>query len=171
MRYLTMNENGEKLIPVVIELNTLLADYNIYYHKLRSHHWNISGEKFFELHEKFETLYVDARMKIDEIGERILTLRYHPMSKYSDYIKISSIKESSPLLTDREMVHEIINDHNKLLVQMKLITRQAENADDQGTIDMLGTYVRELKRSTWMLDAWTRNAEYQYNKGIIKKVF
>lgn len=168
MRYLTMNE--EKFIPVIIELNTLLANYNMYYQKLRSHHWNILGENFFELHEKFETLYTDARMKIDEITERVLTLHYRPLSKYSDYIKISSIKESSPLLTDREMVFEIMNDHNKLLVQMKSVITQAENADDQETIDLLGSYIRELEKSTWMLDAWTRNTEDKLNNSIIKKV-
>jgi len=162
--------NEEKPIPIIIELNTLLADYNLYYQKLRSHHWNILGENFFELHEKFETLYIDAKMKVDEIAERVLTLRYHPMSKYSDYIKISSIKESSPLLTDREMVYEIINDHTKLLIQIKSVIKWAENAEDKEIIDMLGTYIRELEISTRMLDAWARNTENKFNNSIIKKV-
>ena len=74
MNYLNMNE--EKVLPVVIELNTLLAEYHVYYQKLRNFHWNILGRNFFDLHEKFEELYEDARTKIDEIAERILTLRY-----------------------------------------------------------------------------------------------
>ena len=77
--------NDEKLLPTVVELNTLLADYHIYYQNLRNFHWNILGDNFFELHEKFEELYTDARVKIDEIAERILTLRYHPMSNLKDF--------------------------------------------------------------------------------------
>ena len=79
MNYLNME--SEKLKPVVIELNTLLADYHMYYQKLRNFHWNILGKNFFDLHEKFESLYTDARVKIDEIAERILTLGFHPVSK------------------------------------------------------------------------------------------
>ena len=45
MNYLNMQD--EKLLPVVVELNTLLADYNIYYQKLRSFHWNVLGKNFF----------------------------------------------------------------------------------------------------------------------------
>ena len=91
MNYLNMDE--EKLLPVIIELNTLLADYHMYYQKLRNFHWNILGKNFFDLHEKFEELYTDARVKIDEIAERILTLRYHPVSNYSEYLKMSNIDE------------------------------------------------------------------------------
>ncbi len=73
MNYLNINE--EKLLPVVIELNTLLADYHIYYQKLRNFHWNVVGKHFFDLHQKFEEMYDDDKIKVDEIAERILTLR------------------------------------------------------------------------------------------------
>jgi starvation-inducible DNA-binding protein len=160
--------NDEKLLPVVIELNTLLADYNMYYQKLRSFHWNILGQNFFDLHEKFENLYTDARLKIGEIAERILTLRYHPMSKYSDYINISSIKETTPLLTDKQMIKEIIKDHKKLLVQMKVVMNHAENAEDEGSIDLLGAYIRELEKVTWMLDAWIKDTKDQLNSSMVR---
>ena len=36
------------------KLNTLLAGMQLYYQNLRGFHWNIQGEKFFELHVKFK---------------------------------------------------------------------------------------------------------------------
>ena len=36
------------------KLNTLLANYQVFYMNTRGFHWNITGEKFFELHAKFE---------------------------------------------------------------------------------------------------------------------
>lgn len=155
MSYLNMNE--EKLLPVVMELNTLLADYHVYYQKLRNFHWNILGVNFFDLHEKFEELYVDARTKIDEIAERILTLRYHPMSNYSEYLEASSIAESTISLNDREMVNEILDAHGKLLKQMSVVIRKAEAVEDEGTIDLIGAYIRELEKTSWMLDAWNKD--------------
>src|SRR5687768_6748533 len=75
------------------QLNHLLANYHIFYQNVRGFHWNIRGEKFFELHTKFEEIYTDALVKIDEIAERILTLSATPLHSFSDYIKVSEIKE------------------------------------------------------------------------------
>ena len=154
MTYLNMNE--EKLLPVVVELNTLLADYHMYYQKLRNFHWNILGHNFFDLHEKFEELYTDARINIDEIAERILTLRYHPMSNYTAYLKTSSIEESKGSLTDHQMVMEILSAHKVLLAQMTKVVAKADEISDEGTIDLIGAYIRNLEKKSWMLDAWSK---------------
>ena len=102
MSYLGLDE--KKTTKTVQELNILLADYHIYYQKLRNFHWNIIGKNFFDLHEKFEELYDDAKIKVDEIAERILTLRFQPKSNLSDYLKASNIKESSSDLSDTKMI-------------------------------------------------------------------
>lgn len=157
-----LNIKNEKLLPIVIELNSLLADYHIYYQKLRNFHWNILGKNFFDLHVKFEELYNDARVKIDEIAERILTLRFHPMSNLTDYLKISSLKEVSPMHSDIEMVSELLNDHKIILKQMSMVMEKADEAKDEGTLDLIGTYIRELEKSSWMLDSWIKNTSAGY---------
>ena len=65
------------------KLNELLANYSIFYQNTSGYHWNIKGEKFFELHLKFEELYNDLLIKIDEVAERILTLGANPAHNYS----------------------------------------------------------------------------------------
>jgi len=155
MNYLNFKEKD--VLPVAKQLNILLADYHLYYQKLRNFHWNILGKNFFDLHEKFEELYTDARIKIDEIAERILTLRYHPMSNYSEYLKISSIEESEIAIKDTEMVNLILSAHESLLKQMVNVLDEAEKIGDEGTIDLIGAYIRELEKTSWMLDAWVRN--------------
>ena len=76
------------------KLNELLANYSIFYQNARGHHWNIKGEKFFELHLKFEELYNGLLLKMDEVAERILTLGHSPKHNYADYRVTSKIKES-----------------------------------------------------------------------------
>jgi len=156
----------EKLLPVVIELNTLLADYNIYYQKLRSFHWNVLGKNFFDLHEKFENMYNEAKVKVDEIAERILTLRHHPVSKFSDYLKLSSLSEASSMITDQEMIDELLNDHKTMLSQMTQVLSKSEDAGDEGTIDLIGAYIRELEKSSWMLNAWSKTTSDQLKKVV-----
>ena len=50
------------------DLNQLLANFQRYYQSLRGIHWNIKGKRFFDLHVKFEELYTDANIKVDEIA-------------------------------------------------------------------------------------------------------
>lgn len=162
MNYLQLDQ--EKTEVTVKELNILLSDYHLYYQKLRNFHWNVLGRSFFDLHEKFEEMYNDAKIKVDEIAERILTLRYHPTSNYSDYIQLSNLSESQSDLTDKEMVSTLLEDHGKLLKQMKNVIEAATDAEDEGTIDLTGAYIRELEKTSWMLDAWTTNTADHLNK-------
>ncbi len=152
MSYLGLDE--KKTNKTVQELNVLLADFHIYYQKLRNFHWNVIGKNFFDLHEKFEELYDDAKIKIDEIAERILTLRFQPTSNLSDYLKSSNIKESSSDLTDTKMIETLLQDHGILLDQMRKVIEVADKGGDEGTIDLIGAYIRELEKTSWMLDAW-----------------
>ncbi|NNJ88987.1 MAG: DNA starvation/stationary phase protection protein [Eudoraea sp.] len=165
MNYLNIKE--EQLLPVVIELNTLLAEYHLYYQKLRNFHWNILGKNFFDLHEQFEEMYVEARIKIDEIAERILTLRYHPMSNLSAYLETASIKESTGKMQDTQMVAEILQAHSILLKQMAKVINKAEEVKDEGTIDLIGAYIRELEKVSWMLNAWNKDKKGELNNASI----
>lgn len=99
-------------------------------------------------------MYNDAKINIDEIAERILTLRYQPISNFSEYLKLSGIKEASSSLTDKEMIDALLTDHGSLLKQMRAVVEAATNAEDEGTIDLIGGYIRELEKTSWMLDAW-----------------
>ncbi|MFT5765873.1 MAG: starvation-inducible DNA-binding protein [Saprospiraceae bacterium] len=145
---------------LVSELNILLSNYNVYYQNLRNFHWNISGENFFDLHNQFESLYNDARIKIDEIAERILTLRHRPLSRMTDYLKISEIKEATLLEEDRAMILTTLENHRILIIRMRSIMERASELKDEGTADMIGGFLENIEKKSWMLDAWaTRKLE------------
>lgn len=160
MSYLGLDEN--KTSRTVNEFNVLLADYHLYYQKLRNFHWNVNGKNFFDLHEKFEELYDDAKLKIDEIAERVLTLRMKPTSNLSEYLEKANIKESKDNLGDSEMIKTLLKDHGTLLKQMRKVTKVAEEGGDEGTIDLIGGYIRELEKTSWMLEAWKMKTSEQH---------
>ena len=154
MSYLSLDKN--KTEKTVEQLNILLADYHMYYQKLRNFHWNIEGTNFFDLHEKFEEMYDDAKEKIDEIAERILTLQHSPKSNLTDYLNITNLEESKNDLNDSTMVDTLLSDHGKIIAQMRKVVETADEANDEGTIDLTGAYIRELEKTSWMLDVWTK---------------
>lgn len=152
MNYLGIDKY--KTATTVKELNQLLACYHVYYQNLRNFHWNVAGENFFDLHAKFEDLYSDARIKIDEIAERILTLRHRPVSNMSNYLNESKIDEAGKVTDDREMVKITLSNHQELIKCMRNTIEAAGDANDEGTIDMIGGFLSEMEKMSWMLDAW-----------------
>ena len=102
------------------KLNNLLANYQIFYMNVRGFHWNIKGDKFFELHVKFEELYNDLLIKVDEIAERVLTLGGRPMHDYTSYITKAQIKEATNL-TDGNACVESILDSLELLIKKQRV--------------------------------------------------
>jgi starvation-inducible DNA-binding protein len=157
MSYLNLDKNKTK--DTVKELNVLLADYHMYYQKLRNFHWNVTGQNFFDLHVQFEDMYNEAKVKIDEIAERILTLRFQPKSNFTDYLDLSNLKEASSNIQDHEMVSALLEDHGTIINQMRNVVDSADKNDDEGTIDLVGAYIRELEKTSWMLDAWIMKTE------------
>ena len=142
---------AEKLTGLLSEL---LANYQVFYTNVRGYHWNIKGEKFFELHVKFEELYNDLILKIDEIAERILTLGYNPEHKYSEYLKVSKIKESTETSDGIQDVKNIVDAFSILISKQRAILEAAADANDEGTNSLMSDYIREQEKLVWMYSAF-----------------
>jgi starvation-inducible DNA-binding protein len=136
------------------KLNNLLSHYQLFYMNARGYHWNIKGDKFFELHLKFEELYNDAQLKIDEIAERILTLGYTPTHAYSDYLKQSQIKEFKHVSDGKKAVGQILDAFTTLLVLERELLDLSAEASDEGTNALMSDYIREQEKSVWMYSAY-----------------
>jgi len=136
------------------KLNELLANYSIFYQNTRGYHWNIKGEKFFELHVKFEELYDDLVLKIDEIAERILTLGYTPKHNYSEYINNSKIKESNQVSDGIHAVENILNSFQKIIILQRELLLLAADAEDEGTNALMSDYIRMQEKLVWMYSSF-----------------
>lgn len=132
------------------KLNVLLANYQVFYANARGFHWNIKGDKFFELHLKFEELYNDAFLKTDEIAERILTLGEVPTHNFSEYVKQAYIKEAKDVSNGKRAVELIVDGFQKLLVLERELLELSADAGDEGTNALMSDYIREQEKTVWM---------------------
>lgn len=146
--------DSKKSKELAENLNNLLSDFQLFYMNLRGFHWNIKGEKFFELHLKFEELYNDAQLKIDEIAERVLTLGFTPIHTYSDYIKKSQIKEASDISDGKIALKSIIETLTTIIITEREILNMANDANDEGTNALMSDYIREQEKLMWMLKSY-----------------
>lgn len=135
-------------------LNDLLSNYQLFYMNTRGFHWNIRGDKFFELHAKFEELYNDSLIKIDEIAERILTLGSVPVHAFSDYISRSSVKELKNINDGKKCVAAIIDGLTRIITLEREILELSEEANDEGTNSLVSAYIHEQEKMVWMYSAY-----------------
>lgn len=135
-------------------LNTLLANYQVFYMNIRGFHWNIKGQKFFELHLKFEELYNDIVLKIDEIAERVVTLGETPYHSYSAFLKHSKIKEHTNVSDGVKGMQFIVKDFQVLLDQQRKLLDMSGDANDEGTNSLMSDYIREQEKLVWMFNSF-----------------
>jgi len=138
------------------QLNLLLANYQVFYINARGFHWNITGEKFFELHAKFEELYNDLLVKVDEVAERILTLGHTPLHAFSDYIRIATIQEARHVSIGKDAMRHVLEAFQTLLSLQRHIAEIASSQNDEGTNALMSDYIREQEKLVWMYSAYLK---------------
>ena len=141
---------------VAEQLNTLLANYQVFYINTRGFHWNITGKEFFELHAKFEELYNDLLEKVDEIAERILTLGHTPLHSFSDYLKLSTVKEATNISDGRQAVQLVVDNFGTVLSIQRSLLKVAQDSNDEGTAALMSDYIRQQEKLVWMLSAYLK---------------
>ncbi|MEL7535022.1 MAG: Dps family protein [Bacteroidota bacterium] len=153
----TLNKIGlqeEQAALLAEKLNTLLAHYTVFYQNTRGYHWNLKGEKFFELHLKFEELYNDLQIKIDEIAERVLTLGHTPFHTFDDFQAHSGIKPTPNVTDGFTGVAHVLNAFGHLLRLQRELLGLSEAGNDEGTNALMSDYIREQEKLVWMYSAF-----------------
>lgn len=136
------------------DLNNLLANFQIYYQNLRGIHWNILGKRFFDLHPKFEELYNDANLKVDEVAERVLTLGETPLHTFDDYTKLAKVPIGKNVSADEKAVQLIVDSLSTLLEIERDILDKSDKLKDEGTNAMMSDFITEQEKTVWMMKAW-----------------
>lgn len=139
---------------IVTKLNTLLANYQVFFHKLQNYHWNVVGSDFYDIHEVTEELYTKGLTNIDKIAERIRIFGKTPTYKLSDYLAESEIQESTHELSAHYMVDELLQDIMTLSSFTLEASEMASENGDIGTMHMMNEMIVEFEMYHWQLTAW-----------------
>lgn len=137
-------------------LNVLLADYMMFYQNTRGLHWNIRGDKFFELHLKYEELYNNLLLKVDEVAERILTLGVTPLHTFEDYKTTAKIQSVKDVSDGNKGVQTILDAFGILIVEQRDLLNLSADAGDEGTNALMSDYIREQEKLVWMYSSFLK---------------
>ncbi|MBN8948271.1 MAG: Dps family protein [Rhodanobacter sp.] len=141
---------------VAKHLSKLLADTYSLYLKTHSFHWNVTGPQFNSLHLMFETQYNALWLAADEVAERIRTLDVFAPGSYSQFAKLSSIKDEPGVPEWQEMVGQLVEGHEIVAATARDALKAANAAGDDGTADMVTGRLKEHEKTAWMLRSLLR---------------
>ncbi|MDR0681036.1 MAG: DNA starvation/stationary phase protection protein [Dysgonamonadaceae bacterium] len=143
--------------PVIAKLRDLLADYQVFYTNLRGFHWNIQGDKFYELHALYEEYYNEFAEKIDEVAERIVILGEIPANSFSVYLKQSGVKEISGVSDWKTGVTNVLETLRFLLGKLRELQGLAIKSGDTGTVSLASHGIKNFEKKIWMLSAYLKD--------------
>jgi len=137
----------------VENLNQLLADTMTLRDLYKKHHWQIAGPTFYQLHLLFDKHYDEQNELVDQIAERIQLLGGVSLAMAPDVAEMTLIprppkgREEAPVQISR-----LLHAHEIILEEARSMARQASEAGDDGTNDLLvSNVIRTNELQVWFL--------------------
>ena len=144
-----ISENDRKTIAG--ELSKLLADSYTLYLKTHNFHWNVTGPMFQTLHLMFEQQYTELSTAVDLIAERIRALGVYAPGTYSEFSKLTSIKEPVGVPNSREMIQQLVEGHEAVIRTARAAFSAVDKASDEASADLLTQRMQLHEKTAWML--------------------
>ena len=132
-------------------LSQVLADSYTLYLKTHNFHWNVTGPMFNTLHLMFEQQYTELALAVDLIAERIRALGHPAPGSYSQYAKLSSVKEETGVPDATQMIRQLVEGQEAVVRTARKAFKVAEKANDQPTADLLTQRMEIHEKNAWML--------------------
>lgn len=132
-------------------LSHLLADTYSLYLKTHYFHWNVTGPMFNTLHLMFEAQYNELALAVDLIAERIRSLDVYAPGTYSQFAKLTSIKESDGVPKANDMIAELVAGHEAVCRTARSVFPASDAASDEATADLLTQRLQLHEKTAWML--------------------
>jgi len=144
---------ADKLDAITAGLSRLLADTYTLYLKTHNYHWNVTGPQFNTLHAMFETQYTELALAVDEIAERLRALGAWAPGTYSDFARLSTVKEADGIPSADAMVADLAADQATIVRTARSVFPLATDASDEPTADLLTQRMQVHEKTAWMLRA------------------
>ncbi len=137
----------------VENLNQLLADTMTLRDLYKKHHWQVSGPTFYQLHLLFDKHFKEQSELVDAIAERIQTLGGVSIAMAHDVAEMTMIPRP-PRGRDEVPVQitRLLHAHEVVLKETRTMARQAAEAGDDGTSDLLvSEVIRTNELQVWFV--------------------
>src|SRR6266566_4172605 len=120
-------------------LNQLLVDTMTLRDLYKKHHWQVSGPTFYQLHLLFDKHFNEQSELVDAIAERIQSLGGVSIAMAHDVAEMMQISR-------------LLHAHEVVLKEARAMARQAAEAGDDGTNDLVvSEVIRMNEGQVWFV--------------------
>lgn len=130
------NSATTRLNSTVNKLNTLLATYKIYVHKLLNYQWLIQSSKHPELNKELDKYSEEAEGQIESIVDRIISLGDVPLGTWAKWQRVSNIKFKIPNRDFKTILQGVIEDSKVIQLTAQKLENHAVNDKDKSMFDL-----------------------------------
>lgn len=149
-------EARQKMVKL---LNEQLADLFDLFSQTKQAHWNVKGPNFYQLHELYDELAGRLLSHVDLVAERATALGGVATGTVRMAAGATRLEEyMNKPVGSMESVHLLVERYSKVAESTRKGIDQAEEAEDQGTMDLLTEVSRDLDKSLWLLEAHIQEA-------------
>lgn len=145
---LTVNEETQKVGEA---LSHVLADTFTLYLKTHNFHWNVVGPMFPALHPMFEAQYNELWLAGDALAERIRAIGSNAPGSYTEFSKLTYLREPEAGPSATEMIAELLRDHETSARTVRWALSVARWTLDAPTEDLLTQRLIAHEKAAWML--------------------
>lgn len=155
MKIMDIGLTEKERATIVDGLNALLADTYSLYLKTHYFHWNVTGPQFNSLHLLFETQYTELWTAVDVLAERIRALGFFAPGTYSQFAKLTSIKEETSVPNAENMVLQLVEGHETVIRTARKLVPFVQDVSDEVTLGLLAARMDIHEKTAWMLRSLT----------------
>jgi starvation-inducible DNA-binding protein len=143
--------NDQTIDQITSKLAHFLADTFVLSVKTLNFHWNMKGAEFFMYHKLLEEQYKKLSEAIDDLAERMQMLGRAAPGSMAEFLNLACLKESSSHLTQEQMIHELVQNHEELVEHCHALIKFTDSVFDQGTSDLMIEQIRFHAKQAWLL--------------------
>lgn len=134
-------------------LNQILADTITLRDLYKKHHWQVAGHTFYQLHLLFDKHHDEQDELVDTIAERIQSLGAVSLAMAADVAETTLIPRPPRGREDvPAQISRLLEAHEIILKEARTMARQAAEAGDDGTNDVLvSEVIRSNELQVWFL--------------------
>jgi starvation-inducible DNA-binding protein len=137
------------LEDVAGELNALLADVFCLYLKTKNFHWHMSGPHFRDYHLLLDEHGDQLFSMTDVIAERVRKLGGTTIRSIGHIARLQRLPDNDAELVGPDtMLNELQENGRQLVLPMKALRSQCDNAGDPATASLLDNWIDESERRT-----------------------
>ncbi|HEV7393332.1 MAG TPA: DNA starvation/stationary phase protection protein [Burkholderiales bacterium] len=137
----------------VDNINQVIADTITLRDMYKKHHWQVAGPTFYQLHLLYDKHFDEQSELVDSLAERVQSLGGVSIAMAHDVAEMTLIprlprgRQAAPVQLAR-----LLHAHEIVLLEARTMAKQAAEAGDDGTNDLLvSDVIRTNEMQVWFL--------------------